>query len=50
MCYYWFNNNIRCIEILEGVMCDKCFVKFNNNIRCIEILIATNQKVLTMSV
>ena len=33
-----FNNNIRCIEILDLGLLFIYLVSFNNNIRCIEIL------------
>ena len=33
-----FNNNIRCIEMVDIITWDWIKKKFNNNIRCIEIL------------
>ena len=32
-----FNNNIRCIEIINALQFEHIKMEFNNNIRCIEI-------------
>ena len=41
---YEFNNNIRCIEMVDIITWDWIKKKFNNNIRCIEMGIQISKK------
>ena len=42
-----FNNNIRCIEIINHGKTKQLGITFNNNIRCIEIVDRTENELMT---